>query len=119
LRPGQDLDKWAEVQLNPIEEAYAYQHLIDKFGITQEKISETVGKSRASVANSLRLLNLPREIQEEITKGRYDEVEAKISQSFLCWYSMFVASPCHIPFLFVSFELHAIIDSSWSPCFRT
>jgi len=65
-------------QLNPIEEAYAYQHLIDKFGITQERISETVGKSRASVANSLRLLKLPQEIQEEITKGRITFAHGKV-----------------------------------------
>ncbi|MCM8779858.1 MAG: ParB/RepB/Spo0J family partition protein [Candidatus Omnitrophica bacterium] len=65
-------------QLNPIEEAHAYQHLIDKFGITQEKISETVGKSRASVANSLRLLKLPQEIQEEITKGRISFAHGKV-----------------------------------------
>jgi len=65
-------------QLNPIEEARAYQHLIDKFDITQEKISETVGKSRASVANSLRLLKLPQEIQEEITKGRISFAHGKV-----------------------------------------
>ncbi len=56
--------------LNPIEEAHAYQHLMDKFNITQEKISEAVGKSRASVTNTLRLLKLPHEIQEEMKKGR-------------------------------------------------
>ncbi len=56
-------------ELNPIEEAHAYQYLIDKFKVTQEKISEVLGKARASVANTLRLLNLPQEIQEEIKKG--------------------------------------------------
>ena len=56
--------------LNPIEEARAYQYLIDKFKVTQEKLSEVLGKSRSSVANILRLLKLPQEIQEEIKKGR-------------------------------------------------
>jgi len=56
--------------LNPIEEAHAYQHLIDKFQVTQEKISEVLGKARATIANTLRLLKLPHEIQEEMKKGR-------------------------------------------------
>ncbi|MDD5115552.1 MAG: ParB/RepB/Spo0J family partition protein [Candidatus Omnitrophica bacterium] len=56
--------------LNPIEEAHAYQHLIDKFNVTQEKISEVLGKSRAAVANTLRLLKLPHEVQEEMKRGR-------------------------------------------------
>jgi ParB family chromosome partitioning protein len=57
-------------ELNPIEEARAFQYLIDKFGMTQEKLSEGLGKSRASVTNTLRLLNLPKEIQDEMKKGR-------------------------------------------------
>ncbi|MDD5409608.1 MAG: ParB/RepB/Spo0J family partition protein [Candidatus Omnitrophica bacterium] len=56
--------------LNPIEEAHAYQHLMDKFNITQEKISTAVGKARVSITNTLRLLKLPHEIQMEMKKGR-------------------------------------------------
>lgn len=56
--------------LNPIEQARAYQHLIDKFHLTQEKISEILGKARVTVANTLRLLKLPQEIQEEMKHGR-------------------------------------------------
>lgn len=56
--------------LNPIEEAHAYQYLIDKFQVTQEKISQVLGKARVSITNTLRLLNLPQEIQEEMKKGR-------------------------------------------------
>jgi ParB family chromosome partitioning protein len=56
--------------LNPIEEAHAYQYLIDKFQVTQEKISAVIGKARVSITNTLRLLKLPHEIQEEIKKGR-------------------------------------------------
>ena len=56
--------------LNPIEEAKAYQYLSEKFNITQERISEILGKSRAAVTNMLRLLKLPKEIQDELRKGR-------------------------------------------------
>ena len=56
--------------LNPIEEAHAYQYLIDKFQVTQEKISAVLGKARVSITNTLRILKLPQEIQEEMKKGR-------------------------------------------------
>lgn len=56
--------------LNPIEEARAFQYLIDKFAVTQEKISEVIGKSRVSITNTLRLLKLPKEIQDEIKRGK-------------------------------------------------
>jgi ParB family chromosome partitioning protein len=56
--------------LNPIEEAHAYKHLIDKFHLSQERLSEVLGKARTTIANMLRLLNLPHEIQEEMRKGR-------------------------------------------------
>ena len=56
--------------MNPIEEAHAYQHLMDKFKVTQEKISEVLGKARVTITNTLRLLKLPHEIQEEMKKGR-------------------------------------------------
>lgn len=56
--------------LNPIEEAHAYQYLIEKFQVTQEKISSVLGKSRVTITNTLRLLKLPQEIKEEIKRGR-------------------------------------------------
>lgn len=52
--------------LNPIEEAEAYKKLIDEFGLTQEEISAAVGRSRSAVANTLRLLTLPKDIQKLI-----------------------------------------------------
>ncbi len=55
--------------LNPLEEANGYKELSDKFGYTQEKISEIVGKSRPSIANALRLLNLPEDVQEMVSSG--------------------------------------------------
>jgi len=51
-------------ELNPLEVAFSFQRLVDELGYTQEKIAERVGKDRASVANYLRLLKLPAEIQE-------------------------------------------------------
>ncbi len=57
-------------ELNPIEEAHAFQYLMQKFQLTQERISEVLGKARASIANTLRLLNLPQEIQMEMKQGR-------------------------------------------------
>jgi len=57
-------------ELNSIEEARAYQYLIDKFQVTQEKISEVLGKARVTITNTLRLLKLPQEIQDEIKRGR-------------------------------------------------
>jgi ParB family chromosome partitioning protein len=56
--------------LNPIEEAQAYQRLIDEFGLRQEDIATQVGKDRSSVANHLRLLKLPDEVRAEIATGR-------------------------------------------------
>jgi ParB family chromosome partitioning protein len=56
--------------LNPIEEARAYQYLIDKFHLSQERVSEVLGKARVSVTNTLRLLKLPQEIQEDLRNGK-------------------------------------------------
>lgn len=55
--------------LNPIEEAIAYQRLMDEFHVTQDEVAKKVGKSRPAVANTLRLLNLPREVQDELANG--------------------------------------------------
>ncbi len=55
--------------LNPIEEAMGYKALMEKFGLTQEKVSEKVGKSRPAIANMLRLLSLEDEIQEMLVEG--------------------------------------------------
>jgi len=56
--------------LNPIEEAQAYQRLADEFGLRQEEIAAQVGKDRSSVANTLRLLRLPDEVRAEVASGR-------------------------------------------------
>ena len=63
--------------LNPIEEAKAYQRLSEEFSLTQEQISEKVGRNRASISNMLRLLRLPDKIKEEIYLGRISMGHAK------------------------------------------
>lgn len=58
------------VDLNPLEEAAAYQHLIDEFKLTQDEVAKRVGKSRAAVTNLVRLMKLPAEIQKQIVAGQ-------------------------------------------------
>jgi len=55
--------------LNPVDEALAYQRLVDEFGLTQEQIAAAVGKDRTSVANYLRLLRLPDEVRGDLAAG--------------------------------------------------
>ena len=59
--------------LDPIDEALAYRQLIDEFGLTQERVAERVGKARATVANTLRLLDLHPDVQAAIGDGRITE----------------------------------------------
>lgn len=64
--------------LNPLEEAAAFQYLIGEFGLTQEEVSKKVCRSRPQVANTLRLLNLDAEIQEAIQGGDLTMGHAKV-----------------------------------------
>lgn len=64
--------------LNPLEEAYGYASLIRDFDLTQEAASERVGKGRATVANSLRLLSLDAELQGYVAKGILSVGHAKV-----------------------------------------
>lgn len=59
--------------LNPIEVSIAYKKLIDEFDLTQEQLSEKVGKSRTSITNSLRLLNLDKRVQDYLIEGVISE----------------------------------------------
>ncbi len=63
--------------LNPIEEATGYRALIERFGHTQEKLSEAMGKSRSHIANLMRLLNLPDEVQAMLRDGRLSAGHAR------------------------------------------
>ena len=64
--------------LNPIEIARAYAKLQDQFGLTQREVAVRVGKSREVVANSIRLLNLPSEIQDATAFGKINESQARL-----------------------------------------
>ncbi len=64
--------------LNPIDQANAYKYLIENFDFSQEKIAKVIGKARATVTNTLRLLNLPKEIQDEIRRRRLSSGHAKV-----------------------------------------
>lgn len=64
--------------LNAIEEAEGYQRLIDEFGLQQEALAEAVGKSRSHIANTLRLLNLPKPVQAEVRKGALTAGHARL-----------------------------------------
>jgi ParB family chromosome partitioning protein len=58
------------VDLNPLEEAQGYEQLIEQFSYTQQDLAQVIGKSRSHVANTLRLLKLPREIREMVSNGQ-------------------------------------------------
>ena len=63
--------------LSPIEEAAAYRQLMDRFGRTQDAVAEAVGKSRSHVANTLRLLALPKSVQDHLMAGRLSAGHAR------------------------------------------
>ena len=65
------------VDLNPIEEANSYHQLIRDFGYTQEKVSSSLGKSRSYIANSLRLLSLPKSIIKFLEEGKLTSGHAR------------------------------------------
>lgn len=79
----QQLMEWALVEnvqrddLNPLEEAVAFQALLADFGLTQAEVAERVGKSRSAVANSVRLLHLPPDAQQAIVDGRISAGHAR------------------------------------------
>ena len=64
--------------LNPLEEALGYRRLIDEFSYDQEKVSKFIGKSRSYITNSLRLLNLPKEILNYLEEKKLTSGHAKI-----------------------------------------
>jgi ParB family chromosome partitioning protein len=63
--------------LNPVEEAAGYSQLMEKFGHTQEKLSEVLGKSRSYIANAVRLLSLPTEVQTYLSEGKLSSGHAR------------------------------------------
>ncbi|MSQ36606.1 MAG: ParB/RepB/Spo0J family partition protein [Dehalococcoidia bacterium] len=63
--------------LGPLEEAQAYERLVREFGLTQQQVAERVGKSRAAVANTLRLNQLPEELRASLARGEFSEGHAR------------------------------------------
>lgn len=63
--------------LNPIEEALGYSQLIEKFGYTQEELARTLGKSRPHVANLIRLISLPEQVQHLVRQGKLSAGHAR------------------------------------------
>lgn len=63
------LENIHRVQLNPLEEAAAYQQLLQEFGVTQEQLADRLGRSRPRITNSIRLLNLPVTVQRRVAAG--------------------------------------------------
>lgn len=64
--------------LGALEKAKAYQRLMDEFNLTQEEVAKKLGKARTTIANSLRLLNLPISVQRVLEEERISEAHAKI-----------------------------------------
>jgi ParB family chromosome partitioning protein len=64
-------------ELTPLEEAQAFQRLQSELGLTQEDVARRVGRERSTIANSLRLLRLPREVKEMLAQGRIDAGHAR------------------------------------------
>lgn len=64
--------------LNSVEQALAFRKLIDEFNLSQEEMAKRVGKARSSISNSLRILNLPEEIQQALIEGRINEGHSKV-----------------------------------------
>ena len=63
--------------LNPIEAALAYKQLVDEFGMSQEDVARVVGKDRSTVANTIRLLSLPRKARKLLEEGKITEGHAR------------------------------------------
>ncbi|MFA6106016.1 MAG: ParB/RepB/Spo0J family partition protein [Patescibacteria group bacterium] len=64
-------------ELNPLEEAFAFQRLIEEFGLTQQDVAEKVGKSRPAIANTVRLLTLPEEAQNALVEKKISMGQAR------------------------------------------
>jgi ParB family chromosome partitioning protein len=86
------IENTSRVNLNPIEEARAYQQLIDGFGYVHEEIAAVVGKSRAKITNSLRLLKLEERVQQMLIDQALSEGHGKVLASLSPAQQYFFAS---------------------------
>lgn len=88
------IENISRVDLNPIEEARAYQRFIDEFGYVHEEIAAAVGKSRAKITNMLRLLNLSDNVQTLLMDGRLSEGHGKLLAALPAQYQQQLAQTC-------------------------
>jgi len=72
------IENLQRADLNPIETATAYRKLMDQFGLTNEQVGQRVGKDRSTVANTMRLLNLPLEVKRAVSEGKLSEGHARV-----------------------------------------
>lgn len=80
--------------LNPIEEAQGYQRMIEEFQYLHEEVAASVGKSRAAITNSLRLLKLDKTVQKHLITGKLSEGHGKILASLLPMQQIDLANRC-------------------------
>ncbi|MDD4808063.1 MULTISPECIES: ParB/RepB/Spo0J family partition protein [Caproicibacterium] len=76
------IENLQRADLNPLEEAEGYQSLMDQYEMTQEEVADSVGKSRPAVANALRLVHLPQQVQELLQQGRLTAGQARTLLAF-------------------------------------
>jgi ParB family chromosome partitioning protein len=72
------IENLQRADLNPIEAATAYRKLMDQFGLTSEQVGQRVGRDRSTVANTMRLLNLPLEVKRAVSAGTLSEGHARV-----------------------------------------
>jgi ParB family chromosome partitioning protein len=80
--------------LNPIEEAHAYQRLIDEFNYFHEEVAAAVGKNRTTITNALRLLKLDPRVQEFLIQGKLSEGHGKILAGLPLAQQLYLAEQC-------------------------
>lgn len=88
------IENISRTDLNPIEEAMAYQRLIDEFDYLHEEIAASVGKSRTAITNSLRLLKLDMKVQRLLIEGKLSEGHGKILASLPHAQQLMLAERC-------------------------
>ena len=71
------IEKVQRERLNPIEQATAFQRLIDECNLTQDEVAQKIGKERTTVTNIIRLLKLPKSIQDSVQKGEISTGHAR------------------------------------------
>lgn len=71
------IENLQRADLNPLEEGFAFKRLIEEFGLTQEQVAQKVGKSRPVIANTIRLLSLPEEVQQALVEGKINHGQAR------------------------------------------